>query len=386
MQDIRYIRQKLYYRWALVLCIIALLAYTFYFEYLRFIEQVPILTNNIPLYIRSGLIVYLLIILIFLNKLPKRIFAILGLLIAVPLGWLISVISYLTVGYEGITVTGFIFLLFASAVVFNFTFRSYVISLALILSFHFIILSFYEVPQPNGVLNHIFLLGLSSILGLTSNYLLNNIKDNEARVLKDRELLLKEIHHRVKNNLQIISSLLDLQSGSISDNTTREAVKESQSRVKSMALIHQLLYQSEMFTGIDFSQYLDQLLSDIKVMYSVPGKDIQYSVNAENIELDIDTAIPLGLITNELASNAYKYAFEGRDSGKIDIRFSQISNFNYLLSVADNGIGVPEKFDPAASKSLGLKLVKLLSKQLEGKLDIIKKNGTEFKLLIPRTT
>jgi two-component sensor histidine kinase len=180
--------------------------------------------------------------------------------------------------------------------------------------------------------------------------------------------------------------LLDLQSGSISDNTTREAVKESQSRVKSMALIHQLLYQSEMFTGIDFSQYLDQLLSDIKVMYSVPGKDIQYSVNAENIELDIDTAIPLGLITNELASNAYKYAFEGRNTGKIDIRFSQISNFNYLLSVADNGIGVPEKFDPATSNSLGLKLVKLLSKQLEGKLDIIKKNGTEFKLLIPRTT
>lgn len=383
MHDTQYERQKIYYKWALVLSIIALLAYTIYFESIRYSEGLLLLAGNVALYIRSILIVYLLVILISLNKLPEKIFNILGFLIAVPLGWLISVISYLTIGYEGITVTGFVFLIFASAIVFNFTLRSYSIYLILILSFHFILLSFYNESQPAGLINHIFLLSLSAILGLTSNYLINIIKNNEAHILKDRELLIKEIHHRVKNNLQIISSFLNLQSDTINDEHTRAVIKESESRVKSMALIHQLLYQSEMVTNIDFSQYLYQLMSDLKSMYSKPGKDIQFSVEAENIELDIDIAIPLGLITNELASNAYKYAFEERKSGKIDIVFSRIPEGYYLFRISDNGNGFPENYDPKKSSTLGLKLVRLLTKQLEGSLDILKNNGTEFKLMIP---
>jgi two-component sensor histidine kinase len=200
---------------------------------------------------------------------------------------------------------------------------------------------------------------------------------------KEKEALLKEIHHRVKNNLQVVSSLLNLQSGTINDDSTRAAVKESQSRVKSMALIHQLLYQSELFTGIDFSKYLDQLMSNLDNMYARPGKDIQYSVVAENVEIDIDMAIPLGLITNELASNAYKYAFEGRDSGKIDIVFSKNKGGNLLFCISDNGNGFPEHYDPKTSNTLGLKLVRLLTKQLEGTLDVLMNNGTEFKLMIP---
>lgn len=133
---------------------------------------------------------------------------------------------------------------------------------------------------------------------------------------KEKEALLKEIHHRVKNNLMVISSLLNLQSGSITDDNTRSAVKESQSRVKSMALIHQLLYQSEMFTSIDFPKYLEQLMTSLQSAYGKPGKNIQYIIKAENIKIDIDTAIPLGLITNELATNAYKYAFVDRAEGE----------------------------------------------------------------------
>lgn len=197
---------------------------------------------------------------------------------------------------------------------------------------------------------------------------------------KEKEALLKEIHHRVKNNLQIISSLLNLQSGSIHDDFTRAAVKESQSRVKSMALIHQLLYQSEMFTGIDFSKYLEQLMSNLESMYSKPEKNIKCLVSAESIELDIDTAIPLGLITNELASNAYKYAFERRNSGIIEIRFLQKDAGKFVLRISDNGVGFPPDFDPDKSNTLGLKLVQLLTKQIKGKFDLQNKNGSTIEI------
>jgi two-component sensor histidine kinase len=293
------------------------------------------------------------------------------------------VIAYYTTGYEGYSVTAFMIIFFFLASILDFRTYALMLVLAVILTFHFIILSFYPVKQPIGFVSHVFLLGLSSVFALGLNYILNIIKSNEARVIEEREILLKEVHHRVKNNLQVIVSLLSLQSGSISDNTTREAVKESQSRVKSMALIHQMLYQSDLFTGIDFSQYLNHLMSDLKSMYSRPDKDIQYSVIAENIELDIDTAIPLGIITNELASNAYKYAFIGRDRGKIDIRFVRNSESSYLLSLSDSGIGFPKSFNMEKSNTLGLKLVKLLSKQLKGKLEFSLNKGAEFKLLIP---
>jgi two-component system, sensor histidine kinase PdtaS len=148
-----------------------------------------------------------------------------------------------------------------------------------------------------------------------------------------------------------------------------------------MALIHQLLYQSEILTGIDFPKYLEQLMASLQSTYSKPGKNIQYSIKAENIQLDIDTAIPLGLITNELATNAYKYAFVDNTEGKIKIDFCRTDGYKYLLRISDNGKGLPQGFDLENSTTLGLKLVKILTKQIKAKLDFHAKNGTEFNVV-----
>jgi two-component sensor histidine kinase len=198
---------------------------------------------------------------------------------------------------------------------------------------------------------------------------------------REKEALLKEIHHRVKNNLMVISSLLNLQSGSITDENTRSAVRDSQNRVKSMALIHQLLYQSEMVTRIDFPKYLEQLMSSLQSTYSSPGKNIKYTIRAEDIALDIDTAIPLGLIINELATNAYKYAFSENGGGEIVIDLREIPDHKYMLRIFDNGKGLPEGFNLESSSTLGLKLVKILSRQIRAKLDYTVNGGTEFSVV-----
>jgi len=383
MQILQYNRQKLYYKWALILCIIALTGYTFYFEFEDYSKGLTIFTDNVSLYIRLALVVYFLLLLFYINRIPDYIFNLLGFVIAVPLGWSVSVICYLTVGWEGITVTGFIFLILASAVVFDFSLRNFAISLFLILSFHFTILSFYPKPQTEYMLSHIFLLSLSSILGLTINYLVNIIKKNETQALQERALLLKEIHHRVKNNLQVVSSLLDLQSGTIPDEKTKTMIKESQSRVKSMALIHQLLYETDTFTTIDFSIYLRQLMDSLSSAFAKPGKNIEYSLNTDKILLNIDTAVALGLITNELATNAYKYAFPNKSKGNIDIRFKNAPDHTISLTIQDNGTGFPESFNFENTQTLGLKLVKLLARQIKADLKYTVNHGTEFKIIIP---
>jgi len=203
---------------------------------------------------------------------------------------------------------------------------------------------------------------------------------------KEKEALLKEIHHRVKNNLMVISSLLNLQSGSIEDEKTRSAVRESQNRVKSMAVIHQLLYESELYNRIDFPKYLEKLMESLQSTYTRPGRNIRYVIQAENITLDIDTAIPLGLITNELATNAYKYAFADSSDGEIALNLSKVTDNKYLLRISDNGKGLPEGFDVDNSTTLGLKLVKILARQLKAKLDFHLNNGTAFNILFSDNT
>ncbi|HLO60024.1 MAG TPA: histidine kinase dimerization/phosphoacceptor domain -containing protein [Bacteroidales bacterium] len=226
-------------------------------------------------------------------------------------------------------------------------------------------------------------LGFSLILGfiiIISAFFVYKSYLRSRKADKVKESLLKEIHHRVKNNLMVISSLLNLQSGHITDDQTRSAVKESQSRVKSMALIHQLLYQTEEFTRIDFPKYLEQLLASLQGAYIRPGSKIQYRVYAEDIHIDIDTAIPLGLITNELATNAYKYAFEDRDSGEIDVVFKKVSVTKCMLSVTDNGKGLPPGFDPENTDTLGLKLVRILSRQIKASFEFRNHNGSSFSI------
>jgi two-component sensor histidine kinase len=148
-----------------------------------------------------------------------------------------------------------------------------------------------------------------------------------------------------------------------------------------MALIHQLLYQSEKFTCIDFPKYLEQLMASLQSTYCKPGAEISYSIKADDIKIDIDTAIPLGLITNELATNAYKYAFADSRKGAIQIDFTRSRDRKCLLRIADNGMGLPLGFDPENSSTLGLKLVRILAKQIKAKLKFSSNDGAEFNIV-----
>ncbi len=199
--------------------------------------------------------------------------------------------------------------------------------------------------------------------------------------LSEKETLLREIHHRVKNNLQIISSLLNIQSDNIDDPTLLSNIREGQNRVQAMSLIHQNLYQSEHLSNVDIENYLKELVVYLSEMFEKEGKKIEVEVNANHIEFDIDTAIPLGLIVNELVSNAYKYAFENQENGKIKIDIMALNDIEYELNVNDDGKGLPTDFDPSKSKSLGLKLVKILSKQLRGKFSSSSDKGANFRVL-----
>lgn len=200
-----------------------------------------------------------------------------------------------------------------------------------------------------------------------------------AKQSAERELLLKEIHHRVKNNLQIISSLLSMQTRGLKDEKMKDAMKESQSRVKTMALIHEKLYQYENLSKINMQEYIQQLSEFLTQTYR-SDKDIKITIDAADINLDMDTAIPLGLITNELLSNSLKYAFEDHNSGEINISFSQLDSGAYKLLITDTGKGLDENLDIDTTKSLGLKLVRTLTRQINGQLRITHHPGATFEI------
>jgi PAS domain S-box-containing protein len=202
----------------------------------------------------------------------------------------------------------------------------------------------------------------------------------------------KEIHHRIKNNLQIISSLLDLQAykfkgrKDIKDSEMLDAFSESQNRVKSMALIHEELHRGERFDKLNFSEYIKKLADNLVLTYRLGNTDISLNKDLEeDLFLDMDTAIPLGTIINELISNSFKYAFPGRDKGEIRIKLHKEENkcedcksTNFILSVSDNGVGIPENFDIKNLDSLGLRLVTSLVEQLDGELELKRNSGTEL--------
>jgi two-component sensor histidine kinase len=205
----------------------------------------------------------------------------------------------------------------------------------------------------------------------------------EARIreaLTEKEVLIKEVHHRVKNNLQVISSLLNLQAAEISDPDTLNVLRESQNRVRTMALIHEKLYQSSDLARIDFSTYLQSLVYSLAQSYRVRADRVSVEVHADKILLDLDTAIPCGLIVNELVSNSIKYAFPGDRSGKIQVSCSLRSDKDYSLMVCDDGIGLPDGFDYTKSTSLGLKLVNSLIHQIDGELMVNNLHGTRFEI------
>lgn len=201
--------------------------------------------------------------------------------------------------------------------------------------------------------------------------------------LREKEVLLKEIHHRVKNNMQIISSLLSLQSHSIADPELLDMFKDSQTRIKSMALVHEKLYQSEDFSNINFKEYINVLAAHVIQSYGAHAGTVVLTVDAEDISLGIDAAIPCGLIINELVSNAVKHAFpDGR--GEIKITFHAVDGTIELI-VADNGVGIPEDIDIRTTESLGLSLVTLLAEeQLNGTIDVERGKGTAFRITFKR--
>jgi PAS domain S-box-containing protein len=195
--------------------------------------------------------------------------------------------------------------------------------------------------------------------------------------LKEKEILLKEIHHRVKNNLQIISSLLNLQSGYIKDKDSIAIFKESQNRIRSMAIIHEKLYQSKDMSQIDFSEYVSELVSNLFGSYSLNSALIILHQNINNILLEIDLAINLGLIINEIVSNAFKHAFPSGSKGNLYISLKK-NEQKYELIIEDDGIGFSSEIDFRTTESLGLQLIITLVEQIGGEIFLFREKGTKF--------
>lgn len=205
------------------------------------------------------------------------------------------------------------------------------------------------------------------------------------KLLKEREVLLKEVHHRVKNNLQVVSSLLGLQAWHFEDTRLRQALADSQNRVLSIALVHENLYRSKDLAQVEFSDYVDSLVDNLPRSSSA-GTDVSVTQDIEKCLLSIETAVPCGLIINELVTNALKHAFPGEGRGSIRVVLRKIDPSNWMLIVADDGVGLPVDIDMRKTTSLGLELVTLLVKQLAGTLEIKRNGGTSFQITFPSGT
>lgn len=193
--------------------------------------------------------------------------------------------------------------------------------------------------------------------------------------LKEKEVLLKEIHHRVKNNLQIISSILSLQGNYVKDPDTLQLFQESQSRIKAIALVHEQLYQDDLAT-MNFGEYLENLVANLFRTYAVQS-GIKYQIDTEDAHIGLDTAIHCGLMITELVTNSLKYGFVGRSEGNISIALKTIGD-GYSLTVSDDGVGIPPDMDIYNTNSLGLQLVSTLSDQIGARMTLGDRPGTRF--------
>ncbi len=203
--------------------------------------------------------------------------------------------------------------------------------------------------------------------------------------LLEKETMLKEIHHRVKNNLHVISSLLSLQSSYLQDEKAREMLQNSMDRVKVMANIHTMLYQSEDLARVDFGGFIRDLAGRLQQSYGIAGSPVEIHVDVADVSLTIEASIPCGLILNELVANALKHAFpEGRGGrgGEVHISMTKAGD-EFVLTVRDNGIGFPAAMDFQNTKSLGLELVNLLVGQMNGTIALTVDGGTTFTVIFP---
>jgi two-component sensor histidine kinase len=230
------------------------------------------------------------------------------------------------------------------------------------------------------------LLTSQAAISLENARLVEDMKEADEQMkksLREKEVLLKEIHHRVKNNLQIVYSLINLQLPFVKDELAIDLFKESQNRVYSMALIHEKLYQSESLTRIDLGEYIQNLAANLLVSYGVSDKTPSLRISTDDIAFDIDTVIPCALIINELVSNSLKHAFPSswkccNHPSEIGISLSHAGERQFILTVSDNGIGLPQGFDIQKCESLGLQLVSVLVRQLRGDIRLNARDGTEF--------
>ncbi len=197
----------------------------------------------------------------------------------------------------------------------------------------------------------------------------------------EREVLIKEVHHRVKNNMAVIVGLLGMQARSMNDERLTRALEQSQQRVGSMALIHEFLYAGKDMNNVNFGEYLKQLASGVCASYAVGPDPVDVTIETEEIQLPVHRAIPCGLIVNELLSNAMKYAFVDGRKGHIQVGVARLKTGTLLLSCVDDGVGIPENFDWRNAPSTGLKIVQILTKQLNGELTLDRsQGGTRFEL------
>ncbi|UYZ64953.1 sensor histidine kinase [Hymenobacter weizhouensis] len=199
---------------------------------------------------------------------------------------------------------------------------------------------------------------------------------------QEKTLLLKEVHHRVKNNLQIVLSLLNTQLRRLREPAASHAIRESQSRVQAMALLHQSLYQADSLARVDMNSYLTELVEALRRTFRAETRGVAIELAVAQVELNTHTAVPLGLIVNELLTNAFKYAFPpGHPNKQVRVELTEAGSALYELQVTDNGVGLPEGVDPSTVRSLGLNLVGGLAQQLDATLTVERTNGTSFRIV-----
>ncbi|WP_304241971.1 transporter substrate-binding domain-containing protein [Gracilinema caldarium] len=204
----------------------------------------------------------------------------------------------------------------------------------------------------------------------------HDMQEQLARSLREKETLLREIHHRVKNNLQVVSSLIHLQSAALNNEQDRGLLEETQQRIRTMAQVHELLYRSDRFSSIEMTDYLEQLLDELSSAYYETRVRVEVQMDIDPMEVSIDIATPLGLIFNEAVTNAFKYAYGGREKGELRISLKRHKNGLRCFTIADDGPGLPENWQEKAKTSLGFTLIETLVQQIKGHLEVLGTAGT----------
>jgi two-component sensor histidine kinase len=218
----------------------------------------------------------------------------------------------------------------------------------------------------------------------TFNQMLSKIQEADAglrRAIGEKDVLIQEVHHRVKNNLQVILSLFDMQARQVKNEEALIVFEDCKTRIRSMSLVHELLYGASDLSKIDFREYAHKLTRDLTSSYNHGPNPVQSDIDLNKVELDIGKAVPLGLLTNEILTNSLKHAFTSTNSPRIFIK--QVPGSNLILLIGDNGSGLPSEVELASAKSFGMRIITLLSEQLHAKISVNNENGTVYRLEIP---